>query len=294
LLVKHAVGPKFRKAGGSISEWRQLNEMVVRNQRVPKGTKIEPVQIDSALDLRAEWVRAPTAGDARAVLYLHGGSFMMGSPATHREIAARLSALTDASFLVLDYRLAPEHPFPASLHDSLATYHWLQANGFAPSTIAIGGDSAGGTLALQTLIAERDEGNTLPAAAFLMSPVTDWVKFDGESYQTRAAKDPCVTLEANRMMAAHYVGDADPKASLLRPVDADLTGLPPLAVHVGDFEILLSDSTRLAESARNAGVEVQLKVWPGMWHGFQVGPAVFPEIHRSIGQIAQFVVNHIQ
>ena len=294
LLVRHVVSPKFKKAGDSITEWRKLNAMVIRNQRVPKGTDVEPVQVDAVRGLCAEWVRAPNALADRAVLYLHGGGFIMGSPATHREIAARLSALTNACTLVLDYRLAPEHPFPASLHDSVAAYRWLQAIGLEPERIAIGGDSAGGTLTLQTLIAERDTGNPMPAAAFLMSPVTDWVHFDGNSYRTRAAVDPCVTLETNRMMAAYYVGNNHPQTPLLCPGTMDLTGIPPLVIHVGDHEVLLSDSTRLAERARSSGVEVELVVWPGMWHGFQVGPAYFPEVHQSIEQISRFVSSHTE
>jgi acetyl esterase/lipase len=308
--VKHVVGKKFRRAGSSITEWRRLDEMVIKHQRVPKGTEIEPVQIEvhtppasipsggtadvgAPQVLHAEWVRAPGVTSDRAILLLHGGGFVMGSPATHRELAARLSGATNASLFVLEYRLAPEHPFPASLHDSVAAFRWLLSSGFAVEHIAIGGDSAGGTLALQTLVTLRDEGSPLPAAAFLMSPVTDWVFFDGESYTTRAASDPCVSLESTQFLAANYVGDNDPETPLLCPVRADLTGLPPLAIHVGDFEVLLSDSVRLANRARASGIDVELEVWPGMWHAFQVGGAGFPEGRISIEQIGRFVADRI-
>jgi acetyl esterase/lipase len=214
----------------------------------------------------------------------------MGSPATHREIAARFSAATDAGVLLPEYRLAPEHPYPASLRDSIESFDWLLSEGFAVERLAIGGDSAGGTLTLQTLITLRDEARPLPAVAFLLSPVTDWVHFDGESYETRAAVDPLVTLAANKMLASFYVADDDPDELLLCPLRADLSGLPPLAVHVGDHEVLLSDSVRLAERAQASGVDVELKIWPAMWHAFQVGASGVPEARTSIEMVAAFVI----
>ncbi len=157
----------------------------------------------------------------------------------------------------------------------------------------IGGDSAGGGLTLQTLIALRDEGSSLPAAAFFLSPVTDWVRFDGESYSTRADIDPWITPEMCRFTASHYVGDNDPETPLLFPVNIDLSGLPPLCIHVGDHEVLLSDSVRLAERARASNVDVELKIWPNMWHVFQTSARFVPEARQSIDEIGRFVVNHV-
>lgn len=288
-MIKHLVGPKFRRAGKSIPLYRELDELIMKNQKVPKNTEITPVR---AGDVAAEWISAPDAKTDSAVLYLHGGAFIMGSPATHREIAARLSATAHAKMLVIDYRLAPEHPFPLALKDSLTAYRWLLDNGYSGKRVCIGGDSAGGGLTLQTLITLRDEGDALPAGAFFLSPQTDWVHFDGESYVTRSAVDPLNTEEMCKFSASLYVSGDDPCSPLLSPVNADLTGLPPLCIHVGDHEILLSDSIRLAERARASGVDIDLKVWPGMWHFFQASARFVPEARRSIDDIGRFVRSH--
>ena len=214
----------------------------------------------------------------------------MCSPATHRELGARLSAAAKATVLVLDYRLAPEHPFPAAMRDAVSAYRWLLDTGYVERELVIGGDSAGGGLALQTLITLRDEEIPLPAAAFFLSPVTDWVHFDGESYSTRASVDPLNTLEMSRFTASQYVGDNDPQTPLLSPAGIDLAGLPPLLIHVGDHEVLLSDSVRLAERAHACAVDVEIEIWPGMWHVFQASARFVPEARQSIDEIGEFVV----
>lgn len=288
LAIKHIVGPKFKRAAGSVSALRKLDGFIIKNQRTPKGTEVSPV---SAGGIAAEWVRAPAASEERAVLYLHGGAFVMCSPATHRELAARLSAATQAAVLVPDYRLAPEHPFPAAMHDVVTAYRWLLDQDHTPGHLVIGGDSAGAGLALQTLVALRDEGTPLPAAAFFLSPVTDWVHFDGESYATRRNADPLNTPEMCRFTASCYVGRNDPKTPLLAPARGDLSGLPPLCVHVGDDEILLSDSTRFVERARACDVDVEFRIWPNMWHVFQTSARFVPEARQSMNEIGQFVMN---
>jgi len=289
-MIRHIVGPKFKRAGGSVSELRKLDEFIIKNQKIPTGTEISRV-LDEGI--AAEWVRAPAAQAQRAILYLHGGAFVMCSPATHRELAARLSACTNAAVLVLDYRLAPECPFPAAMQDAVSAYRWLLDKGYKEGHLVIGGDSAGGGLVLQTLIALRDEESPLPAAAFFLSPVTDWVHFDGESYSTRANVDPLNTPEMCRFTASHYVGDNDPETPLLSPAKMDLSGLPPLCIHVGDHEVLLSDSVRLAQRAHACTVDVEFKIWPGMWHVFQTSARFAPEARQSIDEIGRFVVNHI-
>ena len=291
LYMKHVVGGKFRRAGKNIEAWRRFDDFAIKNQRVPKGTEVEAVRFGG---ISADWVRAPNVKADRAVLYFHGGGMVLCSPATHREIAARLSASTGAAFLVPEFRLAPENPFPAALEDGLASYRWLLDQGYTPDCVAIGGDSAGGGLALQTLISLRDEGSPLPAAAFFISPVTDWVRLDGESITTRAAVDICLTPESHQFMAPLYVGDNDPGTPLLSPVHADMFGLPPLCIHVGDDEILLSDSTRLAENARQADGVAELEVWPGMWHDFPLSASVVPEAQRSVQEIGHFVGRYLR
>lgn len=285
-VTRHVMGPKFRRAGKSVAKLRDMTDWIVKNQKVPAGTTVEPLSIDGR---EAEWVRSRGSRTDRAVLYLHGGGFIMGSPATHRELAAALSTAMRAAVLVPDYRLAPEHPFPAALEDAVSAYRWLLRNGFEAGRLAIGGDSAGGGLTLQALLALAGDGAPLPAAAFFMSPVTEWLRFDGESYTTRARLDPLITLEMCRFSASCYVGANDSAAPLLRPLEADMTGMPPLCIHVGDHEVVLSDSTRLAERASACGAAVELKVWPGMWHVFQAAPRLLPEARRSLEQMGRFV-----
>lgn len=288
LMLKHVVGPKLRGAGPSVERYRKLDRLAIKGQRAPAGTEVSAVVVG---DTPAEWVSGPDPAADRAVLYLHGGGFIMGSPATHRELAARLAAAADTRALVLDYRLAPEHPFPAALEDAISAYRWLLESGYREDRLVIGGDSSGGGLALQTLIALRRRGRPLPAAAFFLSPQVDWVRFDGESFSTRARLDPLLTPEVCRGAAPHYVGDNDPAEPLLCPIRVDLSGLPPLCIHVGDHEVLLSDSLRLAGRARAAGVDVDLKVWPGMWHVFQSAARFVPEGRESIREIGRFVLS---
>lgn len=286
LLLRHSIGRKFRRAGLSVVEMRQLNDFLVRSQRPPRGTRVSPVTVNG---VPAEWVHGPGAEPDATILYLHGGAFVMGSPATHRELAARISSAARAGVLSLDYRLAPEFPFPAALDDARTAYRWLLGEGLRPRRLIIGGDSSGGGLALQTLLSLRDEEAPLPCAAFFVSPVTDWVELDGESYTTRAALDPMVSLAQCRHTASMYVGSHAWNSPLLRPAEMDLGGLPPLWIHVGDHEVLLSDSQRLADRAARAGVEVSFKIWPGMWHVFQAFVNRVPESREAIRRIGDFI-----
>jgi acetyl esterase/lipase len=213
----------------------------------------------------------------------------MGSPATHRELSARISAAAGFRVLSLDFRLAPEHPFPAALEDTLAAYRWLLTEGYAPGQIAVGGESSGGGLALQALLAMNEEGLPLPAAAFFLSPVTDWVDLDGESYTSRANRDPLLSRPQCEFTAALYAGDHPAATPLLKPREMDLSGLPPMWVQAGDDEILLSDSQDLARRAGEDGVEVSFKAWPGMWHVFQGAARFVPEARRSLEELGGFL-----
>jgi len=223
-----------------------------------------------------------------AILYLHGGGFIMGSPATHRELAARVSSAGGACVLSLGYRLLPEYPFPAALDDARTAYRWLLERGYASDQLIIGGDSSGAGLALQTLISLRDEGVPLPCAGFFMSPVTDWVEPGGESFATRAALDSLVSPAQCRQTSSMYVASHG-DSPLLRPTETNLAGLPPLWIQVGDHEVLLSDAERLADRAAEAGVEVDFKIWPGMWHVFQSAAQYVPESRQSIEELGLFL-----
>ena len=239
----------------------------------------------------AEWVTAEGASDSRVVLYFHGGGYIIGSPRTHRAMMAHLSKAAGARVLALDYRLAPEHPFPAPVEDSVTAYRWLLAEGFDPARIALGGDSAGGGLTVTALVQIRYLGLPMPGAGVCISP---WVDMEGlgESMETRAKADPMVNKENLMVSAKTYLGGADPRAPLAAPLYADLRGLPPILIQVGDAETLLDDSTRLAGVAREAGVDVQLDVWDDMIHVWHVFAPILPEGKRAISQAGEFIKKH--
>jgi len=220
--------------------------------------KCEPV---NANGVEAEWITAKNAAPDRVILYLHGGGYVMGSIDTHRELVARLSKAAQARGLAIDYRLAPENPFPAAVDDSITAYRWLLAKGYKPERIVIAGDSAGGGLAVSTLLALRDLGAALPAAAVCISP---WVDFEaeGESMTSRAAQDPLVSREMILNLAKMYMGEKGSlREPLAAPINAYLNDLPPLFIQVGNSETLLDDSTRLADKAKEAGVDATLQIW---------------------------------
>jgi acetyl esterase/lipase len=251
---------------------------------IPEDVACTPVR---AAGVPAEWVTAPGAGD-RVVLYLHGGGYVIGSINSHRDLGGRLSRAAGARVLVLDYRLAPEHPFPAAVDDALAAYRWLLAEGHAPQNIAIGGDSAGGGLTLATLLALRDAGETLPAAGICLSPWTD-LAGTGESLRTKAEADPMVQWSRLAQYAAAYLGEQDARTPLASPLYADLRGLPPLLIQVGTAETLLDDASRVAARARSAGVDVTYEAWDDMIHVFQAFAALLPEGQQAIERIGAFV-----
>ncbi len=288
-VLEEQVTPAF-KGLSDVAALRQLWEVLSARTIVPDEVRWEPV---TAGNVACEWVHGPSNRGEQAVVYLHGGAYVIGSAATYRELIGRLSMAAGMWVLAPDYRLAPEHPFPAAVDDALAAYRWLLGTGIEPARIVIAGDSAGGGLALATLLALRDAGDRLPTAAVLLSPWTD-LTCPGDSYASRAESDPLLTREVMVTMAAHYLAGADPKSVLASPIYADLKGLPPLLVHLGSDEVLLDDSTRLAERARVAGVDVELRVWDGMWHDFQrfAGRGVI-EAQESIDLIGAFTKKRV-
>jgi len=274
-------------AGTDIETARQGLEALSTLTPVAPDISIEKTIIEG---IPAEWVIAPNAVEDRVFLYLHGGAYIMGSCNTHRYLASKLSRSTAARVIVPEYRLAPEHPFPAAIEDAVKVYRWLISSGITPDKIIIGGDSAGGGLTLATLLSLKDEDEALPALAVLLSPWTD-MEGTGESMETRAAVDPWLSPDASRATPALYIRDVDPRHPLVSPIYADLSGLPSMLVHVGNDEILLSDSARLVERARAAGVEVNFKVWEEMWHVFQT--FAIPEGQQAIDEIGEFVEKHL-
>lgn len=236
----------------------------------------------------AEWLRAPGIRDGRAILYLHGGGYVVGSPHTHRSLAGEVSRAAQAAVLLIDYRLAPEHPFPAAVEDGVAAFRWLLAQGFAATETAIAGDSAGGGLAVATLMSARDQGVPMPGAAVCISPWSD-MTCSNASYQTRADADPIVSSGGITQMAELYLQGADPTNPLASPNLGDLRGLPPLLIHVGRDEILLDDAIQLDGKAKTAGVDSTLEVWDAMIHVWHAFHPMLPEGKAGIERVGEFL-----
>jgi monoterpene epsilon-lactone hydrolase len=281
---------KSRPAGSgrqpTVEQLRSGMEKVA--ERVATDMTCEPV---SAGGIPSEWIIPPDAVAGRAILYLHGGGYVMGSVNTHRAMIARIARASKAKALALEYRLAPEHPFPAAVEDATSAYRWLLAQNFSSGKIAVAGDSAGGGLALATLLALRDQRIPLPACAIPISPWTD-MEGTGESMTSTAIKDPMVGNGDLLNFAKMYVGNADPKNPLLSPLHGDYRGLPPLLIQVGAAERLLDDSTRVAKSAKAAGVKVELEVWDEMIHVWHAFAKLLPEGQQAIDRIGQFMIEH--
>jgi len=255
------------------------------------GDRLYPVPDDvlvtevNAGGVPARWLAAPGTDAGRVLLFLHGGGFEFGSVRSDGELAARLGRASGMRVLFPEYRLAPEHPFPAAIDDVLAAWRWLHSGqALGARSIAVAGDSAGGGLAVALLVATRDAGEALPAAAVLMSPTVDLTS-SGASMTERADQDPISTPAMLRQFAADYLAGADPKTPLASPLFAQLAGLPPLLVQVGTADLLLSDSERLAAAAAEAGVDVTLEIGEGLPHVYQLmlGTAEAAEATARIG-----------
>lgn len=262
-------------------EWEADAHLAV----LPEGARFSP-QI--AGGIQCEWMEMPHVSTDRVFLFIHGGNYNAGSPRTHRLLAANLSRATHMRLLVPDYRLAPEHPFPAGVKDALLVYQWLLNQGFSEQNIVVGGDSAGGGLALTMLLALKAAGARMPRAGILLAPWTD-LTVSSPTYETNRAFDPIITRERLQQSGLWYAGQRDPADPLLSPLFADLNGLPPLVIHAGSDEVMLDDSRRFAERARAAGVPVELEVFEGMWHVFHSAGTGIPEARQAINGIGSFV-----
>ncbi len=258
-----------------------------RREPTIEGVRLLQVRID---EIPCEWVVAPGADPDLRLLYLHGGGFVSGSGGFYLALAAHLSAAAKCAVLLPDYRLAPEHRFPAGLEDCLRAHGWLTANGPAGPKPAkatfIAGDSAGGNLTLAVLLALRDRRQPLPAAGIALSPTTD-LTLASQSLQT--VDDPIISASTMPVFRDHYLGKADPGNPLASPVFGDYHGLPPLLVQVGEHEMLRDDSVRVANKARADGIPVKLEVWPGMFHVFQSHEPLLPEAREAIDHAADFM-----
>ena len=275
--------------GAPIEQRRAAMEAVTVMFPVPDDVTREPVD---AGGIPAEWIAAAGTDADRVIYYLHGGGYSIGSINTHREMISRLSRASGARALAIDYRLAPEHPFPAAVEDATTAYRWLLSTGVDPARIVIAGDSAGGGLTVATLISLRDAGDPLPAAAVCLSPWVD-LEMTGDSMTTKAEVDPMIARNDALEGAQAYLNGADPRTPLASPIHADLSVLPPLLIHVGTAEVLLDDATRLAGRARSAGVDVSLEPWDDMIHVFQFFASMLPEGQQAIDRIGEFLREHV-
>lgn len=255
---------------------------------VPADASVEKV---SAGGVPSEWVSAPGAVSDRAILYLHGGGYVIGSLETHRRLAYDMSLAAGCRVLLIDYRLAPEARYPAAVDDAVAAYEWLLSQGLPAGRLAISGDSAGGGLTMATLVALRDKGTALPGCAVPISPWVD-LEITGESMTRLHDADPMVKQPGIGRMAKVYLGDADPKLPTASPIFADLTGLPPLLIQVGTRETLLDDSRRLHNAALAAGVLSTLEENGGMIHVWHLFAPMLSEGREAIGRAGAFIRTH--
>jgi acetyl esterase/lipase len=249
------------------------------------GTVVEPV---SANGVPSEWLRAPGAAEDGALVYLHGGGYCVGSLVSHKPLASRLGAASGLPVLLVDYRLGPEHVFPAAVEDAVTAVDWVLEQGIAPDRVAVAGDSAGGGLALATLLARRDAGVPVPGAVACISPWTD-LTMSTPSMDANTAGDPMLDRERLQVYVDWYLAGADATDPLASPRFADLSGLPPVLIHAADDEVLLDDARLVAEAIEAAGGDVEYRTWPGAFHVFHATAGLTPEADEAVAAIGDFL-----
>ena len=270
----------------TIAEYRASDNKNARfMNRIPKGVDIDKFVVDG---IHAEWLSPSDAEHDKVILYLHGGGYVTGGIESHQMMCSLMAQTLKIKVLLPEYRLAPEHPFPAALDDALKVYRWLLTQGYKPGNIIISGDSAGGGLSLATVLSLRDAGELLPAAVVCISPWTD-LTLKGQSHITKAKADAVLRTEVLREWALCYTDEANLSNPAVSPVYANFHGFPPLLIQVGSEEILLDDSLMLAEKAKADGVNVTLKIWDEMWHVWQALGGLIPESKIAFEQIGQFI-----
>ncbi len=288
LAVKRRLASQTLDVEQAVATRARLAELAARN-RLPPDVTIEPVD---AAGVGAEWVSAPGLRvPGKTLLYLHGGGYTVGNPELYRIFTWRLAEAGCCRVLAIDYRLAPEHPYPAAVDDAVAAYRWLLDQGHDGHDLAVAGDSAGGNLTLVLLQHLREKGLPMPASALCYSPWTD-LSGSGASVILNARRDPMLPGHRLRDAADLYAPGADHRDPLISPLFADYRGFPPLSIHVGSTEVLLDDSTRVADRASSAGVSVDLKVWPSQPHVFPVLARVIPEGRKALAMSGRHLLAH--
>jgi epsilon-lactone hydrolase len=273
----------------SFPERRQRLDAIGSTAPLAGDIGLEPVEANG---VAAEWSLAPGSDPSKVLLFFHGGGYCSGSIVSHRGMVTEAGRAAQARTLAVGYRLAPEHPFPAAIEDARAAYRFLLDQGFAPSKIAIGGDSAGGGLTLALMTSVRDAREPLPACAWLVSPWVD-LQMTGASLAEKAASDPLISKSYLEELASAYLAGAHPTNPLVSPLHADLAGLPPLLVQVGSAETLLDDAVRIARRAGAADVRVNLEIWPHMIHAWHLWAAQLEAGRRAIASAGAFIRAHL-
>jgi monoterpene epsilon-lactone hydrolase len=264
----------------------RLTRLGVSRVRLPEDVRRESVSVDGVL---CEWIIPRDSPKDRALLYLHGGGFVYGLSPNHLEMVAYLARKMGVRALMVDYRLAPKHPFPAPLDDCVTAYRWLLEQAIPAQNIVVAGDSAGGNLTITTMMKLRNDGVQLPAAAACLSPVAD---LTDRGKLEKGLKDPMLPARAIERYNKSYLGRNDPRTPLISPVFGEWRGLPPLLVHAGGDEILRFDAQRVEELAKAAGVDVRLEIYARMWHVWQIHLAL-PQAIQSLEAIAGFLGSHL-
>lgn len=283
-LLKLKLKPEVVDENFSVPGFREEVDRATAKMKMPDAVTGEQTEIAG---MKAEWIVPDGAVDKRILLYIHGGGFISGSCTTHRMHVAKFAKQARMRSLVFDYRLAPEHPYPAALDDCVSLYGALMEQGYDTEDIVVGGESAGGTLTLSLLLALKERNMKLPRAAFSISPVTD-LRCRADSFRRNAAKDiaPMGSWDAWTLM---YIADNDASRAPLSPLMGDFRDMPPILICVGSHEIHLDDCRNMAEKIRRDGSEVILSEWPGMVHAFPVLAPLFPEAQQALEEICGFV-----
>ncbi len=285
LLYTRGIGIKKR-----VDVQRRNLETMAGGTEIPDDVEVTNVNID---EISALWCKTPEINKDKVILFLHGGAYIAGSAKTSLYHSIYISRVSKTLLLSVNYRLAPEHPYPAALEDAVKVYKWLvEEKDFLAKNIIVAGESAGGGLAVALLLKLRDLGLELPAAAVLISPWAD-LAFTGKSFRARAKLDPFLTSDGLDFSANLYIGDANAKDPLISPVYADFHDLPPLFINAGTAEILYDDAVRVAERATVAGVDTILDIWDDMIHNFPAFAVVAPESQEAIEKIGEFVRKHL-
>jgi acetyl esterase/lipase len=275
--------------GSGVDEQRRLLRELLSAQPLPADVTVSPADLGGVPTAE---ITIDGIEPRHVVLYFHGGVYAMGEAALAADLASQVARRTDAKVISVDYRLAPEHPYPAAVDDALAAYEALLQNGIAPSDIVLAGESAGGGLGVATLVNARDHGLPLPAAAFVMSPMTD-LTLAGTSMETRREVDPLLSPEALQARITDYTAGQDAAIGLISPLFADLSGLPPLIIQAGTHEVLLDDAIRLAQQAAAADVEVTLDITPRVPHVFQAYYPILDEAGAALDRAGQLLSAHL-